>query len=182
VTGPFYQFTNGEKKILAKSHGNATVSNRPFKPSETSTKARLKELVQSKKPKAAVEHLFEEKGGIGNIRSSGEFARDRLQAKHFRRNVKEKELSRSPFTYCVTCTWKKTIASKLKDFGIPGTAATEYMADIFGNRCDPSLQCLVDCKSKEQFNERLISVKEKWFSRHKEGQKFYTFFMQKKAN
>jgi hypothetical protein len=52
-----------------------------------------------------------------------------------------------------------TIASKLKDLAIQGTAAMEYMADIFGNRCDPSIQCLVDSKSKEQFNERLISVK-----------------------
>lgn len=72
-------------------HGNATVSRRPFKPSETSTKKRLRELVQFNTPKVAVDLLLQEKGGIENVRCSGEFARDRQQAANLRRNVKEKE-------------------------------------------------------------------------------------------
>ena len=86
-----YQFTGGERVIRVKPHGNATKSNRPFKPSAASTKTRLKELVQSSTPKVAVDRLLEEKGGIENICSSGEIARDRQQAANLRRNVKEKE-------------------------------------------------------------------------------------------
>ena len=47
--------------------------------------------MQTKTPKVAVDLLLEEKGGVENIRSSGEFARDRQQAANLRRNVKEKE-------------------------------------------------------------------------------------------
>ncbi|CAB3997480.1 Hypothetical predicted protein [Paramuricea clavata] len=85
-----YQFTSGENKIKPQTHGNASVSTRPFKPSEASTKTRLKQLVQTSTPKAAVDLLLEEKGGIENISSAGEFARDRQQAANFRRGVKEK--------------------------------------------------------------------------------------------
>ena len=48
-------------------------------------------LVQANTPKVAVDLLCEEKGGLENIRSSGEIARNRQQAANFRRNVKEKE-------------------------------------------------------------------------------------------
>ena len=72
-------------------HGNSTVSNRPFKPSDPSTKQRLRLLVQTNTPKVEVDLLCEEKGELENIRSSGEIARNRQQAANFRGNVKEKE-------------------------------------------------------------------------------------------
>ena len=86
-----YQFTKGERKIEVTPHGNPTVSNRPFKLTEASTKQRLRELVQTNTPKMAVDLLCEQKSGLENIRSSGEIARNRQQAANFRRNVKEKE-------------------------------------------------------------------------------------------
>lgn len=46
-----YQFTGGERKIKVKPHDNATKSSRPFKPPASSTKLRLKELVQNQYPK-----------------------------------------------------------------------------------------------------------------------------------
>jgi hypothetical protein len=39
----------------------------------------------------AVNRLLEEKGGLGNIRSSGEFARNSSQADNFRKTVTDKE-------------------------------------------------------------------------------------------
>jgi hypothetical protein len=52
----------------------------------------------------------------------------------------------------------------------------EYMAEISGT----STESLVSSKTKEQFTERLTGLKEKWTTRHKEGGKFYNFFLQRK--
>lgn len=324
-----YQFTGGERKIKPKPHGNATASCRPFKPSEASTKTRLKELVQTNTPKVAVDLLLEEKGGIENIRSSGEFSRDRMQAANLRRDVKEKEkritsscsdplltvmdrckleqrdpklmfirevssapemlvvlannlqlaevkrfctnpasfsvlgvdvtfnvgdfyvclttyrdlmlktksgchpvmlgpillhqrklftsyytlpstmirydpdlrgilafgtdgelaLSKAfesafPFAVHLLCDMhmEDTITSKLKDLGIRGLEAKQYKVDIFGGQCDPSSPSLVSSKSKEEFKDRLTRLKDKWICRHREGEKFFKYFKQRKAD
>ena len=324
-----YQFTKGERKIEVTPHGNSTVSNRPFKPTEASTKQRLRELVQTNTPKMAVDLLCEEKGGLENIRSSGEIARNRQQAANFRRNVKEKErkidssssdpllavmdrckreqrepnltfirevssapemlvvlanslqlaevkrfctnparfsvlgvgvtfnvgdfyvclttyrdlmlktksgihpvmlgpillhqrklfasyytlpstmirydpelqgvlafgadgelaLSKAfesafPFAVHLICDMhmEDTITSKLKDLGIRGSEAKKYKQDIFGNSSNLSSPSLISSKSSEEFRERLSSMKEEWISRHSEGEKFYKYFAQKKAD
>ena len=324
-----YQFTSGERKIKVKQHGNASKGSRPFKPSATSTMERLKELVQTSTPKVAVNRLLEEKGGIENIRSSGDIARDRQQAANFRRNVKEKEnkvasscsdplltvmdrckreqadskvtfirevssapemlivlannfqlaevkrfctnpahfsvlgvdvtfnvgeyyvclttyrdlmlktksgvhpvmlgpillhqrklfssyytlpatmirydpdlqgilafgtdgelaLSKAfesafPFAVHLLCDMhmEDTITSKMKDLGIRGLEAKQFMADIFGSKSNPSLPSLVSSNSSEHFWESLLRLKDVWINRHKEGEKFYKYFAQKKAD
>lgn len=50
-----------------------------------------KSLSKASTPKVAVNLLFEENGGIENVCSSGDIARDRQQAANFRRDVKETE-------------------------------------------------------------------------------------------
>ena len=323
-----YQFTGGERKIKVKEHGNATKGSRPFKPTATSTMVRLKELVRTSTPKVAVNRLLEEGGGIENVRSSADIARDRQQAANFRRDVKEKEnkvascsdplltvmdrckqeqrdskctfirevssapemlvvlannfqlaevkrfctnpasfsvfgvdvtfnvgeyyvclttyrdlmlktksgvhpvmlgpillhqrklfssyytlpstmirydpdlqgilafgtdgelaLSKAfesafPFAVHLLCDMhmEDTIISKLKDLGIRGLEAKQYMADIFGDKSDPSSQSLVSSNSSEHFRDRLLCLKDVWISRHKEGEKFYKYFAQKKAD
>ena len=324
-----YQFTSGERKIKVKQHGNASKGSRPFKPSATSTMERLKELVQTSTPKVAVNRLLEEKGGIENICSSGDIARDRQQAANFRRNVKEKEnkiasscsdplltvmdrckleqadskvtfirevssapemlivlannfqlaevkrfctdparfsvlgvdvtfnvgeyyvclttyrdlmlktksgvhpvmlgpillhqrklfssyytlpatmirydpdlqgilafgtdgelaLSKAfesafPFAVHLLCDMlmEDTITSKMKDLGIRGLEAKQFMADIFGSKSNPSLPSLVSSNSSEHFWESLLRLKDVWINRHKEGEKFYKYFAEKKAD
>ena len=323
------QFTSGERKIKVKQHGNASKGSRPFKPSATSTMERLKELVQTSTPKVAVNRLLEEKGGIENICSSGDIARDRQQAANFRRNVKEKEnkvasscsdplltvmdrckreqadskvtfirevssapemlivlannfqlaevkqfctnparfsvlgvdvtfnvgeyyvclttyrdlmlktksgvhpvmlgpillhqrklfssyytlpatmirydpdlqgilafgtdgelaLSKAfesafPFAVHLLCDMhmEDTITSKMKDLGIRGLEAKQFMADIFGSKSNPSLPSLVSSNSSEHFWESLLRLKDVWINRHKEGEKFYKYFAEKKAD
>ena len=56
-----YQFTKGERKIEVTAYWNATVSNRPFKPTEASMKQRLRDLIQTNTPKMAVNLLCEQK-------------------------------------------------------------------------------------------------------------------------
>ena len=85
-----------------------------------------------------------------------------------------------PFAVHLLCDMhmEDTIASKLKDLGIRGLEAKQYMADIFG----PTNPSLVSSNSSEQFWDRLSCLKDAWISRHKEGEKFYKYFTKMKAD
>ena len=89
-----------------------------------------------------------------------------------------------PFAVHLLCDMhmEDTITSKLKDLGIRGSEAKKYKQDIFGNSSNLSSPSLISSKSSEEFRERLSSMKDEWISRYSEGEKFYKYFTQKKAD
>jgi len=86
-----------------------------------------------------------------------------------------------PFATHLLCDMhmQDTMSSKLKDLGIRGLESKQYMADIFG---DSSVNGLVASPTKEHFAKKLSDLKEQWIVRHKEGAKFYKYFMERKAD
>ena len=58
-----------------------------------------------------------------------------------------------PFAVHILCDMhmEDTITSKLKDLGIRGLEAKQYMADIFGSTSNPSSPSLVSGNSSEKF-------------------------------
>ena len=58
--------------------------------------------------------------------------------------------------------------------------AKQYKHDIFGNSSNLSSPSLVFNKLSEEYQERLL--KEEWTSQHKEGEKFYKYFAEKKPD
>ena len=89
-----------------------------------------------------------------------------------------------PFAVHLLCDMhmEDTITSKMKDLGIRGLEAKQFMADIFGSKSNPSLPSLASSNSSEHFWESLLCLKDMWINRHKEGEKFYKYFAEKKAD
>ena len=84
--------------------------------------------------------------------------------------------------------FKRNIAEKLKELGIPSSVGDEILADIFGKRCGTVYEeGLVDAISSSDFSERLEGCKEAWEQREEpyapsSGPRFYTYFSRYKAS
>lgn len=80
-----YKFDADEHPIRVLSHGNCKAkSARPYHRTMATTKDRLKSITTNNKPSASIYKDLEQAGGINNIKSSGEIARNIRQAKYFR--------------------------------------------------------------------------------------------------
>jgi len=82
-----------EHPILVRPHGNAK-SNNPYRRTKESSKALLRDYLQEKDPKNAIDKVLLEKGGILKAQSAGDVPRDRTQTYNMHRKLKqEKTLS-----------------------------------------------------------------------------------------
>ncbi|XP_062568607.1 uncharacterized protein LOC134230774 [Saccostrea cucullata] len=74
------------------------------------------------------------------------------------------------------------IERKLKDLGITKSKAREYIDDIFGKRTgEVKIKGLVDCMSYEEFDHELQNLCAKWKSLHQNGNLFFKYFVEFKA-
>ena len=87
--------------------------------------------------------------------------------------------------------FKDNLRRELKKRGIPTNAIEDFIAEIFGKQQGTTLyQGLVDCNSEDEFDEKLIGLKEKWDAREtrcsrlssKDGVSFYEWFRKEKVN
>ena len=65
-------------------HGNSKKTSAPYYRTMETTKERLKTITHNTEPSATIFTDLEEAGGISNVTSSGEIARNVRQAKHYR--------------------------------------------------------------------------------------------------
>ena len=87
--------------------------------------------------------------------------------------------------------FRDNLRRELKKRGIPTNVIEEFIAEIFGKQQGNILyQGLVDCNSKDEFDEKLVGLKEKWNARetrcsrlsNKDDQSFYEWFRKEKVN
>ncbi len=77
-----YIFTEGEQRVLVKSHGNLKKKRKetnPYKRTMQSTKHLVQTKLAKHSPRKVVHDVIQERGGINQIQSSGEFPRNRTQ-------------------------------------------------------------------------------------------------------
>ena len=79
-----YKFDKDEHEVKVDPHGNRKKNSVPYYRTMETTKERLKSITQNTKPSASIFIDLEEAGGISNVNSSGEIARNVRQAKHYR--------------------------------------------------------------------------------------------------
>ena len=83
-----YYFDGPEHSFDIKPHGNDR-QNRPYQPTMTTTKSRIKELCEkSLKPKQVERNILAESGGIEKAASGSQLCRDRQQIKNIKRVLK----------------------------------------------------------------------------------------------
>lgn len=73
------------------------------------------------------------------------------------------------------------IKVKLRDLGINGASKTEFLKDIFVN-ASAAEKGLIDSLSKEEFDTKLMALREEWEKRERAARKtkepkFYTYFL-----
>ena len=71
-----YIFTEGEQRVLVKSHGNLKKKRKetnPYKRTMESTKHLVLTKLAKHSPHKVVHDVIQERGGINQIQSSGEF-------------------------------------------------------------------------------------------------------------
>ena len=87
--------------------------------------------------------------------------------------------------------FKDNLRKELKKRGIPTGAIEDFIAEILGKQQEATLyQGLVDCNSEDEFDEKLVGLKEKWDVREtrcsrlssKDGLSFYEWFRKEKVN
>ena len=79
-----YKFDGDELEVPVDPRGNSKKKSTPYYRTMETTKERLKSITQNTKPPASILIDLEEAGGISNVKSSGEIARNIRQAKHYR--------------------------------------------------------------------------------------------------
>ena len=77
-----------EHPVLVRAHGNSK-SNKPYRRTKESTKTLMRDQLQEKNPKDAVDQVHMKKGGILEARSAGDIPRDRTQAYNMQKKLKE---------------------------------------------------------------------------------------------
>ncbi|XP_070564660.1 uncharacterized protein [Ptychodera flava] len=85
-----YFFDGPEHNIVVKKHGNSK-EGKPYYRTSESTKSKIKLLSASSKAKAVVHQVIEDAGGVMNIKSVGQFPRNRKQVTNFRHVTKRQE-------------------------------------------------------------------------------------------
>ena len=85
---------------MLSSHGNAKEYN-PFHPTWPSILKRVKEESTSKGPKATVEQVSSEMGGILGASAPGQLPRNERQVTHQKRMQKGRVLNRMQLTNCL---------------------------------------------------------------------------------
>lgn len=74
------------------------------------------------------------------------------------------------------------IERKLCNLGIRGNIAKLYKNDIFGSVYDgKKVKGLIDCLSKQEFDEKCNVLEEQWTARHPAGKEFFNYFIDYKA-
>ena len=79
-----------EHTILVRPHGNAK-ENKPYRRTMKSTKRQLEAELKIRKPKDAIDIVFESRGGLVGAHSAGELPRGRTQAYNMKRTLQQKE-------------------------------------------------------------------------------------------
>lgn len=79
-----------EHTILVRPHGNAK-ENKPYRRTMKSTKRQLEAELKIRKPKDAIDIVFESRGGLVGTHSAGELPRGRTQAYNMKRTLQQKE-------------------------------------------------------------------------------------------
>jgi hypothetical protein len=79
-----YKFDGDEHEVQVDPHGNSKKKSTPYYRTMETTKERLKSITQTTKPSASIFVDLEEAGGLSNVQSPGEIARNVRQAKHYR--------------------------------------------------------------------------------------------------
>ena len=75
------------------------------------------------------------------------------------------------------------IECKLRQLGITGKTARNYVVDIFGETVEHTKMAgLVDCSSGDAFDAKLARLASEWKSRHPNGGKFHEYFAEYKAD
>ena len=99
-----YIFTEGEQRVLVKSHGNLKNKNKetnPYKRTMQSTKNLVQTKIAKHSPHKVVHDVIEERGGINQIQSSGEFPRNRTQIYNAKRCLNNPTFSTSAAKDCI---------------------------------------------------------------------------------
>ena len=79
-----YKFDEGEHVVQVDPHGKSKKNSMTYYRAMETTKERLKSITHNPKPSASIFIDLEEAGGISNVDSSGEIARNVREAKHYR--------------------------------------------------------------------------------------------------
>ncbi|CAB4029271.1 Hypothetical predicted protein [Paramuricea clavata] len=85
-----YIFTEGEQRVHVKPHGNSnnkTKESKPYKRTMQSTKDLVQAKLAKHSPRKVVHDVIEERGGIDQIQSAGEFPRNRTQIYNAKRGL-----------------------------------------------------------------------------------------------
>ena len=84
--------------------------------------------------------------------------------------------------------FKRNLAEKLKELGLPHRVSQEFINDVFGCcRGSTYMHGLVDCCTEEDFREKLLKYKDVWNVRESayapsSGPRFYDYFHRYKAD
>ena len=89
-----------------------------------------------------------------------------------------------PFAVQLRCfiNFCRNIQEKLRTLGIPHTVAEAFLTDIFGKQHGSTyIEGLVDCKSEQEFDEKLQGLEQTWNDREQpyypeSGSRFYKSF------
>ena len=89
-----------------------------------------------------------------------------------------------PFAVQLRCFihFRRNIREKLRTLGIPHTVAEAFLTDIFGKQHGSTyIEGLVDCKSEQEFDEKLQGLEQTWNDREQpyypeSGSRFYKSF------
>ena len=88
-----YMFTDGEQEVNIKSHGNSKGSTpRPFKRTMQSTREFVQDKLKEHPPRRVIHSVVEERGGIMQVESAGEFPRNRDQVYNINRQAKRQKV------------------------------------------------------------------------------------------